>query len=852
MQTMFRKVLAVLLSALLLCAVLPMAAVSAAGDVINKTFEDSNTFFSSDCSLEVVQDGGSNVLHWNSYEKDWANIYTYVNVEANTDYTVTYKMKANVASALTIKFLSADWMSTVGQASASVSTEWTDYEVVLNSGNGGTVVFMIQTGLTGSAGQEIYVDNVVLTKGSGTVTPDEPDTPVVPDEPDEPYVPVDGNYVTNGAFENGNADGWNLYQNTKVDTAAAKTGSYGLHIAGNGGWGGLGQQIISGLEIGKVYRINLWYKALSAGVNIQLCEGSSNSGAKLAYIYGSKTEWTQFAVEFEATTSTVCLAFVGSGTGTAEKMYMDDISLTEVKLGGNDDDPNLKMIDTLLDNVKTQGRTAMVRGTLMLDFSISGVEFELDTAGDVYATFNASKISNSAAEGGVYFTIVVDGVTLARDYCRIASVGETKVLLAEDLPAGKHTFAIYRQSEHSFGEVGICALSYEGEMLTKPADKELYIEFIGDSISCGYGNLGNASQGDGAALWSDGTQAYTYLTAQALNADWSVVSWSGLGCKYGYSSTTMQDVYPAQRYNYDQATQYDFANEPDIVILALGTNDNSIQSNATLKREGLVEMLTLVREKNPTAPIVWIHGMMTTGVSSMIEEIVAEFGGADAGYYACRLTQNNAGGGSHPNLIGQQTFANELVAFIEANGLTDGTDAPIVPDEPDEPIIPDEPVISDAIITGGDTSRTEETETGLGLAFKFDVNANGIGVKNVNVVDYTNATVTIDGVDYKLVDMGAVLSNDTAVGLDADMLTLDNLSDRTMQIKVKYLMSWGEDGISYAVRVINIPVENEDTIIYARPYYTVEMDGELVTIYGEVYKDNYVGKIDINDGVLEW
>ena len=55
MQTITRKVLAVLLSALLVCAVLPMAAVSAAGDVLNKDFEDGNTFFSSDCTLEVVQ-----------------------------------------------------------------------------------------------------------------------------------------------------------------------------------------------------------------------------------------------------------------------------------------------------------------------------------------------------------------------------------------------------------------------------------------------------------------------------------------------------------------------------------------------------------------------------------------------------------------------------------------------------------------------------------------------------------------------------------------------------------------------------------------------------------------------------
>ena len=842
MQSITRKTLAVLLSLLLLCAMLPLAAVSAADTLLSADFENGQKLFSSDCPLEIVSDNGSNVLSWDASKADWANVYTYVSVESGADYRVSFKLKSNLAAGLTIKFLAADWMSTVSEASATATTEWSEFVVDLNGGNGGTVVFMIQTGLMGSAGQQIYLDDVVVAKKDAS----QPDTP---DTPDEPYVPVDGNFVTNGAFETGDNTGWNLYQSTKVDSAAAKTGSYGLHIAGNGGWGGLGQQVVSGLEIGKVYRISLWYKALSAGVNIQLCEGSNNSGAKLAYTYGSNTDWTQFAVEFEATTSTVCLAFVGSGTGTAEKMYMDDITLTEVVLGGNDDDPNLKMIEDLVDNVKTQGRTSLVRGTLMLDFTASGIEFELDCSGDVYATFNASKISNSAAEGGVYFTIIVDGETLVRDYCRISSVGETKVLLAEDLPAGKHTFAIYRQSEHSFGEVGVCALSYEGELLDKPADKDLYIEYIGDSITCGYGDLianGQGSNSPGAALYSDGTQAYAYLSAQALNADWSVVSWSGLGCKYGYSSTTMQDVYPAQRYNYDQSTLYSFEKQPDIVVLALGTNDNSIQSDAALKREGLKEMLTLVREKNPTAPIVWIHGMMTDGVSAMIEEIVAEFGGAEAGYYACELTRNNAGGGSHPSLAGQQTFADELVAFLQNNGLTEGNDTPITPDEPE---------ISGSVITGGETSRTEETKTGLGLAFKFDVAVDGIDVKGSNFTDYSNAYVDAlgDGTACKLVEMGAVVSNSVAVGTKEGALTLDAVNgDDTLQVKAERLMSWDEDGASYAVRIINIPAEHETTVIYARAYYVVEIDGEQHVIYGDVYEDNYVGKIEVNDGVLEW
>ena len=104
---------------------------------------------------------------------------------------------------------------------------------------------------------ETTFEKKVDDKNDSTTEPDTPVVPDTPETPDEPYVPVDGNYFTNGAFETGNADGWKLYGSTKVDAAAAKTGGYGLHIKGTGDWGGLGNQTISGLEIGKTYRISL-------------------------------------------------------------------------------------------------------------------------------------------------------------------------------------------------------------------------------------------------------------------------------------------------------------------------------------------------------------------------------------------------------------------------------------------------------------------------------------------------------------------------------------------------------------------------------------------------------------------
>jgi len=472
----------------------------------------------------------------------------------------------------------------------------------------------------------------------------------------------------------------------------------------------------------------------------------------------------------------------------------------------------------------------------MLDFSISGMEFELNCEGDVYATFNARRIANSGSEGGVYFTIVVDGIPQPRNYCRITSVGETKVKLAEGLSSGRHTFAIYRQTEHSYGEVGVCALSYDGEMLDRPADKDVCIEFIGDSISCGFGNLGDSAKGNGNPLWSDGTRAYTYLTAQALNADWSNVSWSGLGCKYGYSSTTMQEVYPAQRYHYDKTAAYDFSVQPDVVILALGTNDNSKGPNTASIRAGLVEMLRLVRAKNPDAPIVWIHGMMTTGVSSMIEDIVEEFGGEASGYYACRLTRNTAGGGYHPDLIGQQTFADELASFLLEEGL-----CPV-------------PTGRGDLLSGAGVSRMEMSEKYGGLGFRFQLNASNVKM----TADYRcllkNATVDAygDGGEYTLVDMGALLSNDAAVGEDPARMTVENLSPNTVRVKARYLVGVTGKCVRFTARVVNVPDHLADAQVYARPYYVFERDGQRVITYGEIISTCYRDAPQFNDGTLKW
>ena len=147
------------------------------------------------------------------------------------------------------------------------------------------------------------------------------------------------------------------------------------------------------------------------------------------------------------------------------------------------------------------------------------------------------------------------------------------------------------------------------------------------------------------------------------------------------------------------------------------------------------------------------------------------------------------------------------------------------------------------LISGGETSRTEETKTGLGLAFKFTITADGIAA-NGNVADLTNATVNAlnDGNRYKLVEFGAILSNDATVAADADTFNLDHLSSRTVKVTAKYLMDLEPDSATYAVRVINIPEEEADSTVYARAYYIYEdANGDQVVVYDSIYFSTYNG-----------
>jgi hypothetical protein len=171
-------------------------------------------------------------------------------------------------------------------------------------------------------------------------------------------------------------------------------------------------------------------------------------------------------------------------------------------------------------------------------------------------------------------------------------------------------------------------------------------------------------------IYTDATQGYAYLTAHDhLKADFSTIGIGGIGASIGWTDHTMQEVYPKLRYPKDANTDYDFSRRPDLIVLALGTNDVA-RYMATGKqvshvKQGFADMLALIREKNPGTPVLWIHGMMVHEASWLIREVVEDAGGTKSGVYELCLPKYNSGGNGHPNAEEHALLAEDLAAYIK-------------------------------------------------------------------------------------------------------------------------------------------------------------------------------------------
>ena len=170
-------------------------------------------------------------------------------------------------------------------------------------------------------------------------------------------------------------------------------------------------------------------------------------------------------------------------------------------------------------------------------------------------------------------------------------------------------------------------------------EKPLKIEFIGDSITCGYGVDDEDENHQFTTATEDVTKAYAYKTAKALDAEYSMFSASGYGIVSGYtegdepiSEQTIPQFYCSygfSRGNFagtaPQDIPWDFSKYiPQIIVINLGTNDDSYcrdhKDRQAVFSKLYADFLAVVREKNPQAYILCTVGIMGERIFPAVEE----------------------------------------------------------------------------------------------------------------------------------------------------------------------------------------------------------------------------------------
>ena len=323
------------------------------------------------------------------------------------------------------------------------------------------------------------------------------------------------------------------------------------------------------------------------------------------------------------------------------------------------------VLDEITDKLKISGRSAELDSGIACDFAASGIEFNATLAGNVKLKVKCNALT--------YYTLYLNGERQER---LKFDAGEREYVIARDLPAQKYNVKLVKQTHLGRSTSELLELTAYGNISANaPADKDLYIEFIGDSITCGYGVVGYPTEGVtyyGTAEYCDATESYAYKTATALGADCSMIALSGWKMLEGiYCIPSIYDKTCFERGD----EKYTPDRGADIVVINLGTNDYSYDTFETNFVDEYVDFVTdQVLAFNPDAKIILAYGMMQTGtrlanVEAKINTIVNKLGGAESGIYAVKLDYNQSGGDSHPSADGHTAAAKTLTDFIRANCL---------------------------------------------------------------------------------------------------------------------------------------------------------------------------------------
>lgn len=316
------------------------------------------------------------------------------------------------------------------------------------------------------------------------------------------------------------------------------------------------------------------------------------------------------------------------------------------------------------ENVKILGRAYSIDDSLWLSYSGSGAEFSFNgTKAEITIKGDDNAASENNEDNQSRIAIYLNDERVVDDMIDSA---EKSYTVFESDEAEDVTVKIVKLSETANSTCGISAITVNSkEGIKATENKDMLIEFIGDSITCGYGVDDEVKENHFSTTTEDVTKTYAYKTAELLNADYSMVAISGHGVISGYSDGKKKSAGQVMTKYYDklgscygtyngmsaQKTDWNFSRLPDVIVINLGTNDDSYTLNHEDRQQEFcdkyVEFIGQVRSKNPDAHIICTLGVMGDRLYPYVELAVETYKSetGDEKVYSLQLDVQSAADG---------------------------------------------------------------------------------------------------------------------------------------------------------------------------------------------------------------
>ncbi|HEY9167588.1 MAG TPA: SGNH/GDSL hydrolase family protein [Candidatus Kryptonia bacterium] len=246
-----------------------------------------------------------------------------------------------------------------------------------------------------------------------------------------------------------------------------------------------------------------------------------------------------------------------------------------------------------------------------------------------------------------------------------------------------HTIILQKRTEPLVGRGAFMGFILDrGARLLAPEKRPgRRIEYIGNSITSGFGVMGDSSNCNFTPQTEDAAMSFAAIASRALGADYHMISYSGRGVvrNYGDKNKISVDPMPAlydRTCNFDSTVKWDFTKWiPQSVVINLGTNDFSTEPHPDrdVFEAAYDRLINRVRALYPGVTMFCVTGpMIMEPCTDYVSEVVRkqqQSEGRDKDVFLIDIPHSimdpgDWGCAMHPNIFGAEKMANIIVPLI--------------------------------------------------------------------------------------------------------------------------------------------------------------------------------------------